>query len=405
MSDTASETQPLLHFLSTKPPVLKANPQKSRTNTKSKHWLTPAKIVRWEDFNYDSLTMCCNELFSEMLKYPIKPIDFSDLEEETSFTSEDSLEKSYVSQWTFRIVKTALSKSQRQCDKLKLPHVKMVAGAEAIVPSRRKLKPDWAGVRSTKWSQQAVNILPGDTKVSSKWVSSEIEPGDISKAGGTPNWAWPVMQMFTYCVNCNARYGYIITDYEMVAFRVRAPQDRTAWSSDLSRPSGDWGTIEFASINDSANMDVLSGKLTMNLTLWWLHLLAANDRSILPAYGPLKTEALRGLAAPLDRVEHGDVEDAHESVEAAPESPCATVADSDDALPAIPPQIDDNLAESDGIISSQLSTFDLSFSSRFGLGGSFTSAGSSKSASLKRKRESLNAGARQPRRKRRAKKH
>ena len=99
----------------------------------------------------------------------------------------------------------------------------MVKGGQA--ECRPGIRPDWAGVCRPRTSNafKPENILPGDTKLSSKWKSSKIQTGSVTEAGGNRNeWLWPLMQNFTYCLYCQVRYGYIITDQELVVIRLKA---------------------------------------------------------------------------------------------------------------------------------------------------------------------------------------
>jgi hypothetical protein len=346
---TASDTQhTLLHFLSTKAPKLDPNPvSKSKTNTKDPRWQWPSRIVPWTDFNFTSLTQCCDGLFSLMLELPMTPMEFSHLrsKEGISFTAEGSLEKGYVSQWTFPIVKEALANAQPRCDRLIPPFVKMVAGEDSKAPGGHRHKPDWAGVRTSlpKESGRAVNILPGDTKVSYKWISSKVATGEMNENDRISDWAWPIRQIFTYCLDLRTRYGFIITDVEVVAFRVRAPRERFDVTSRRRTVSEDRGTLEIFPITNSTQGSAGSGRhMTMNLAVWWLHLLAANNRSIQnAAYPPLRNEILSGLVRPLDLGDWNGTPTVSEAAGPERGSPATTVRTVDNV---ISPQLSGYLA-------------------------------------------------------------
>lgn len=371
----------LLHHLSTKQPKLQATPRsKSRTNTKHQGWRRPSRIKKWEDFDCASLMKCCGGIFCEMLKHTIEPMKFPHLEDTIRFSDEDALEKHYVSQWTHPIVATALSHAQRQASGrgLRPPFVAMVAGGNAQSISGHR--PDWARTRATVPDDpnQPVNILPGDTKVSYKWKSTEIVPKEVGKNDLEKNWFWPLRQIFTYCMNAKTRYGYIISDEEVVAVRVRAPpHERLAEDKPNHRAalSEDRGTLEYIPIYESTQDLGGEERLTMNLAIWWLHLLAANDKSIRATYGPLRDEVLGGLcAAP---TLHGQGEASAEIEQAV----------TDRASPATTARTYDNATESGAIFSPQLSTYGLSFSSLAGLADPVESMHSWRSSRPKRKRD------------------
>lgn len=372
----------LLHHLSTRKPKLQGTPRsKCRKNTSHSLWLVPSKIAKWEDFDYTSLVKCCGGLFCEMLTYTIEPMKFPQLEKDIiRFADEAALEKHYVSQWTHPIVATALSHAQRQSNDrgLRPPFVEMVAGGNAQSISRHR--PDWAGTRTMipDNPNQTANILPGDTKVSYKWKSAEIVPKDVNTNDLVQNWLWPVRQIFTYCMNFKTRYGYIITDEEVVAFRVRVPHEQLEENKSKRRSTlwEDEGTIEYVPIYDSTQDPDGEKKMTMNLAIWWLHLLAANNQCIQTTYGPLKDETLDGLGRVL-------------TPRRQEKSPAASeVGDTDRTSPATTVRTYDNVTESDALFSPQLSTYGLSFDSLADPAEPFASMCSSRRGRRKRKRDS-----------------
>lgn len=334
----------LFHQLTTAAPKLRPNPPKKRksTNTKNSLWLRPAQIVEWQEFDLANLQQTCNGLFFKMLLYPVKPIDFSYLDDDvTEFTAERSFE-SFLFKWTHTIVSKALSKAQNQCELLHPPYVDMVVGCDAWAP--QKFQPDWAGVRKAgvKHHDRPDNILPGDTKVSYKWKSTEINTTKIP-SDYAPSWLWPIMQVFTYCVRLNTRYGYIITDEEIVILRVRVDRGLVGESGPHGEKSDDstsekeipdnTGTVEYTSISyDCSKKAHDEGCLTMNLALWWLHLLAANNPSIQPSYPPLKEETLQKSVASPATTDYDDARSFRDGVEVDRDSLAGTVTNDGDAL-------------------------------------------------------------------------
>jgi hypothetical protein len=266
----------------------------------------PTSINVWEDFNYESLKKTCKGRFADLLQLQVQPLDFSrHFEDSTEFTAEHSLE-CFFHKWTRTIVSFALSAAQSQCKLFEKPYIRMIQGCDAanegIHDTKKSLKslqekrllPDWAGVYSIafKDGERPANILPGDTKLSHKWKSRDIEPGIVHKNDDVPQWLWPIMQVFTYCIKANSRYGYIITDKEIVVLRVRQAAS-TQESFDSGSLFEDYGAVEYACIDYDNTQSIHSGgRLTLNMALWWLHLLAAKDRSIQQTYQPLEKEYL-----------------------------------------------------------------------------------------------------------------
>lgn len=61
--------------------------------------------------------------------------------------------------------------------------------------------------------------------MSTKWSSSMIEIGKVRENRMTDNMMRPLIQIFSYCVMNETRYGFIITDSELVVVRVRIDQE------------------------------------------------------------------------------------------------------------------------------------------------------------------------------------
>lgn len=107
-----------------------------------------------------------------------------------------------------------------------------------------------------------------------------------TKNFGNPPWYWPIKQIFTYCMRAGVRYGYLITDYELIVVRIRPKGPNKGQSSSGSRFSTrcsrprelvNQATLDFEAIPWSHKT---SDKLTVNLALWGLHLMAARDGTL-----------------------------------------------------------------------------------------------------------------------------
>jgi hypothetical protein len=260
----------------------------SKTTTRNKRWSTPSKIEKWQDFNTETLKECSNGIFSEMLKYPMNPYTTQHLNRTTSLIAEETLDLFFAS-WTIPVVKEALLTAQTKCKHFQQPYITWTKGKEA---SRTDggFNPDWAGIRPSELDKtKPKNILPGETKRSAVWQSSKIDPAKMNTLSHVPKWLWPIKQAFTYCLELNARYGYIITDKEVFVFRVHA--DHKAQTTGIGDPN-DAGWLEYATIEYDHNVgNGDSSDMTVNMALWWIHLLAGNGKIYLD-YPPLKDESL-----------------------------------------------------------------------------------------------------------------
>ncbi|KAL9582501.1 MAG: hypothetical protein Q9203_005470 [Teloschistes exilis] len=149
------------------------------------------------------------------------------------------------------------------------------------------------------------NLLPGDTKLSTKWDASPLPSGyqkteDVSI---DTKFLGPLRQIYTYCVQAKERYGYLITDKALFVVRIRPmPQGAAdSKSSGGSNPeSSDQsayaridraGVLEFKLIpweDHEAYQAEGSEGLTINLALWWLYMLGADGSEVEDSYPPLK---------------------------------------------------------------------------------------------------------------------
>ena len=248
-----------------------------------------------------------------VLEHHFELRDFSDIPQFPfcEIHDEDSLECLLV-KWNHSIVSDALSTAQDHLDNhLSSTKIYMVKGGQADYPgSNSKLRPDWGAIRrSTPAISKNRNILPGDTKLSTKWSSDYIERGHCeNRWTGACDWFSPLKQIYTYCVRANARYGYLITDKELVVMRITPLQEYDGQSGldnlDSQESFGslnptpasrarDAGILEYKAIpwqtdDNIASNDSNSEAMTVNLALWWLHIMAADCSDIEDLYAPLR---------------------------------------------------------------------------------------------------------------------
>ncbi|KAI9768142.1 MAG: hypothetical protein M1839_004169 [Geoglossum umbratile] len=152
------------------------------------------------------------------------------------------------------------------------------------------------------------NYCPGDTKLSSKW-RSEWDKELLTES----EWELPFSQVQYYCARLNTRYGYILTDKELVVIRVTKsadppPRERPRRSTaqyepghlrDLSDVSSALSEVSlYGNTDELGNYEKLEvksipwsnegpGELTVNLALWCLLSMAGTDNSIEMSYPPL----------------------------------------------------------------------------------------------------------------------
>ena len=303
-------TQSLREYLQRENPVINNLPCKTgkNTTTNNNNFTLPRYIELWEDFELDSLKAMYGGALQAILEQNFYLHDHSAIPQFPfcEVHDEDSL-NSLLIRWTHSIVSDALATAQKQLEGYNHGvHIFMVRGGQAnYAGSSSKYRADWAAVQQSPsyHSTKNPNILPGDTKLSSKWSSEHVGLGPVSKNVPVPQWLNPLTQVYTYCIRANVRYGYIITDEELVVLRVRpGPQDKIdsvvepigaeePSLQNAAQKAERSGTVEFKAIpwaDGAINTDGASEKLTVNLALWWLHLMAADASEIKDHYSPLR---------------------------------------------------------------------------------------------------------------------
>jgi hypothetical protein len=302
----------LLEYLRSENPVINGDMCRPGGNTKSTGdiWETPRKIEVWEDFEFNSLKSIYGGQLQEVLTSHFAFQDFSAIPQFPfrEIHDENSLECLIV-KWNHSMMADALSTAQSYLDN-RLTHGKihMVRGGQADYPaSNSKLRPDWGGVqRPTTRISKPKNVLPGDTKLSKKWSSGLIKLGQVHFNHKKIDWLRPLTQVFSYCVRSNSRYGYVITDKELVVLRIRPGSETDSQSAvdiqgsfESSDPTPatrarSTGILEFQAIpweNDAIAADEECEVMTVNLALWWLHMMAAESSEIEEHYTPLPVAA------------------------------------------------------------------------------------------------------------------
>ena len=286
------------------------------TNSTKKTWKQPHFIEDWLDFDCEAMQLIYGGLLQEVLtkKKNFKSIRHPPTHAEVMISDESSFQGQVLLQWNYPVVSEALSESQDHLSgKVLRRNVSMALGSEATLPGHdAKLKPDWAGIQrkatDTFNSTKPINILPGETKVSKKWSSSDIEKGEVTTTYHISDWLRPIAQIFTYCVQSGNRYGYIISDKELLAVRIRPalqdveeasafnPESRQSSKPIKNSPTTcalRAGMMECKSIPWHFSKDENPNQLTVNQAIWYLHMLAAENREIEHHYQPLRREICR----------------------------------------------------------------------------------------------------------------
>ena len=340
----ATVKQPLGDYLRRENPTLicGACPPGSNTTSRIVEYLIPDHIKDWTDFQYESLRSVYGGILNQVLESEFLCQDFSAIPQQPfrEIYDERSLE-SLLTKWNHSVVSEALSKAQEHlyANRSNMT-IYMARGGQSHISQLVKEKrfPDWAGIQPALSQADVrgietspINILPGDTKVSKKWLSDDIVDGALDTDYTPDNWQRPLKQVYTYCVRANARYGYIITDKELVVIRLGpSTQEESPFSTQESsqgfnvvqnipestkessqgrfeydegnddvlpnamfnRMKKDGGVLEYKAIpwtnNNGGRTGGAHDPMTVNLALWWLHMMASVSSIIKERYAPLR---------------------------------------------------------------------------------------------------------------------
>ncbi len=288
----AEETSPLLRYLQRPNPEVDStwSIKDGRSGSKSKATRGPhdshllADALEWEGMGWKVL----KPMFDDILDLPVSNMpsfeDFLEYPRHLKEVSDENSLAQLLGRWNYPVVSTALAVAQGHpdfkdtIDVNDYPcQISMATGGQAWIPEEKRLTPDWAGILlSCRENNQPnicnnarhyLNVLPGDTKLSTKFKSK---------------WGWddqrfrdPIIQVFTYCRRASVPYGYIITQEELVILRLfygdkDHPNSMTEGTK--SRMYVEYKSIPWAKDSDDG--------LTINLTLWCLHMLAARRKPI-----------------------------------------------------------------------------------------------------------------------------
>ena len=328
----AKVTSSLRSYLNQPNPKICSKHSWEGNNTRSNNggWQTPDHIHKWEDFEHDAVT----GFFYKDLEADIKDQNLPNFISRLPFHlkeihDEDSLEALLV-RWTNAVVSTALAVAQRRdasndSDASTYSNeIFMARGGQGWIPhtnmTQKLFRPDWAGIQRNNIEEVTVNlqkrksyrnILPGDSKLSSKWSIKLYE-----EYQAVAKYREPLHQIFTYCERARARYGYLITQDELVVVRLSyrdkiVDGENPGESSSTVISSRTRNSVKKREIDRKAKEILPSGArkrkaveserileyrcidwdqrdpnvFTVNLALWCLHMMAKEHGPLLPKVG------------------------------------------------------------------------------------------------------------------------
>ncbi|KAH7304323.1 hypothetical protein B0I35DRAFT_363556 [Stachybotrys elegans] len=373
------------------PPVNHAN-LRSTTNTRHAFYHFPREIRPWTEFSDISLLKHLDEsnLFREACQQrqglPAYPTMFHDTD--CQIRGEPATEH-VLSKWTSTIVMSGLDPIQSlynparwapgevlQRQASERPEVR---GKKRSQPSRKcaerskrkrtydlsKLRPDSGSSRTEASESKAPTEADSDTKLytagrerfpkeykpAQKWKSSHLydlnlidENGEWNDSKEFHNSAMPVRQAYSYCIQTMCRYGCILSCHEAFIFRIKprrkGPEDTTHLTQEeLESKLISDGMMEFVSIpwsNYYIGPQETLNDWTVNLALWFVHVLAGDEFEASWTYSPLAsyrdgaTAAIKVNSDTMNSEEPDTVNIEQRQGDKAPESD-STLSDNSDA--------------------------------------------------------------------------
>lgn len=293
----APTVRTIFEFLTQENPKVEIRESKSKSRTSNPNYPIPRDVCHSEWFDVGVVRTIFDEKLGNVLKENAEGLGGwpPGLEDPQAVFAEDCL-RDVAAAYIIRTVRLALQHEKTK-DLLE-QSIKIVAGGGAAMffLEGTKFKSDWAGTSdihpSCEGTGKPYTILPGDAKPS--WVCSstlvqefiaqdEEEEGDEdegveSEAPQKFQELWPFRQLLHYCLGSFARYGYILTDRELLIVRIR-PVD--LWETEIEddQVCQDWfqdnAVMEYFAVSWDTHGS--TDGLTICLALWVLHMLAANN--------------------------------------------------------------------------------------------------------------------------------
>ncbi|KAH7184196.1 hypothetical protein DER44DRAFT_682241 [Fusarium oxysporum] len=257
--------------LLTQPNFTVVNRANDGSNTTHSLWPDINSYTLWKDFNAANLYAMFEDIVES--KWETKSsLGATQTGWDGEIFDEDELEHSVLSPHIFPPVNKAIEhalKYTKLDKKYKLDLNLGRAGRTYYEPGGdRRFKPDWALCCATRRSSSEhgdlryQNLLPGDSKLSNKWQSpwhSHPDPS-IQKA-----WSQPVRQILHYCKLSHCRYSFLITDLELVVFRVtpQATGEGLAPTRTLRQTARPGHSYHFSESTDASNLSDMMRDMSM----------------------------------------------------------------------------------------------------------------------------------------------
>lgn len=274
MSEKYAPTS-ILELLTYQNPIISHKTPRHKTNTRGNTWHHPAQLKEWKEFDDFKILEAsfAGRLLSEARRegreLPPYPTIYPQID---CVIRNESDTEMLIHKWNKAVVTAALDPIQHQFhpviwrqgdppstgEKLELPPESEIKRAQPLRKranrSRkakaqliRRLKPDPGSIsyESMLADKDSTAItfrqerFPKEYKPATKWTSESIVKRELLDASGKwrsgkiyDNYAMPIRQAYSYCIQHMCRYGCILTCQEAFIFRVK-PRDAQSGKENL----------------------------------------------------------------------------------------------------------------------------------------------------------------------------
>lgn len=164
----------------------------------------------WPDFNAKTLRAIYKDVVQAPWRGAPAEVDVSDFD--ATYGDEDGFEQQVLSRTTIPMVNAALRHAKELCNHQTLLHLGRKGRCQYGEDAR--INPDWTLVNNVNFTSDGKfeSIMTGDSKLSAKWQPGLYQTDD-------DQWRRPISQVLMYSNQVQCRYGFLITDNELVAFQ------------------------------------------------------------------------------------------------------------------------------------------------------------------------------------------
>jgi hypothetical protein len=316
----------LLEWLTKPNPIPDSAPCKDGFSTKAPTFFYgPHKVQPWADITWENLNATFGDILQQQTGTP-RITDREEIDEKKLTIYEEDSVTSLLTEWTEKLVQHGLDGTRESLmagplkEHLKKGtiHFAKNTGIGHIPNEKGDMqKPDWCVWQEgheKRGMKSFTYLVPGDSKPAAKWQSSWIgcdDGQDRRKADRV------LQQLAKYMYLAQTQYGFVISEEELVPLRLsifdRSPEavdpgardlhvEQIASSTGVDFETEEWSEhglnlepyqelADFLADADDKTGVLLeycripwsnhgNGLLTINLTLWWLPILAVQNPSI-----------------------------------------------------------------------------------------------------------------------------